>query len=162
MSESVGSFNYSSNFGYYILILRPVSISIVNKCWTLKQTYKLYSISRTQTIAFNLKLPDSCNGKLISAPEGVPDQSVTASSYYKDILHDDSPYCAKWNQSVCGGWSPVISDKQQWIQVSFPTFPARTLHLLFRNVMSILLWPFTKSNQGNKNLNGNLKHIFNG
>ncbi|XP_063441794.1 hemicentin-1-like [Mytilus trossulus] len=78
----------------------------------------------TKTIAINV-LIDSCNNRLVSGMTGIPDDKITALSYYKDILHDDSPYCARLNHTskpLCGGWSPIAMNTRQWIQVSFPHF----------------------------------------
>lgn len=77
-----------------------------------------------KTITINV-LTDSCNNRLVSGMNGVPDDKITALSYYKDILHDDSPYCARLNYTskpFCGGWSPIAMNTRQWIQVSFPHF----------------------------------------
>lgn len=65
-------------------------------------------------------LLDSCNNRLVSGMTGIPDDKITALSYYKDILHDDSPYCARLNHTntpLCGGWSPIAMNTRQWIQV---------------------------------------------
>jgi hypothetical protein len=63
---------------------------------------------------------DACNERLVSGASGISDDHITASSYYRDIIHDDSPHCARLNQtrSTCHGWSPIRANKKQWIQVT--------------------------------------------
>ncbi|XP_062579653.1 hemicentin-2-like isoform X2 [Saccostrea cucullata] len=112
-------------------ILTKVDISKSSASFSDSGEYSCNAGPFSKTVTLEV-YQGECSNNLVTGPDGIADNHMTASSYYEDSVYVDSPDRARLNLEdervqrengnfviLGGGWMADGQSKSQWIQVEF-------------------------------------------